>query len=179
MSKVRYVVILAVALIPGAAFAQATAPSWPGLATAGLSTVHVLDDAGAETSGRVLRLDPDSLVLLVGDTERHFDAAGVRRIDRRGDSLRNGAIIGAIVGVAVGLFAANLADCPGDDSSGSCPGVRAAGVLLSTGTYAAIGIGIDALVIGRTTLYEAPATSSRSARMSPRARAAFNIAYRW
>lgn len=166
-------------LVPGAVSAQGTVQSWPGLATVELSTVYVLDDTGVEASGRLLRLDPDSLVLLVGDTERRFDAARVRRIEKRGDSLRNGAFIGAIVGAAIGLIGAGIADCPGNDPGGGCPGTRAAGFLFSIGAYAAIGTGIDALDVGRTTWYEAPAASPRSARMPHRRRAAFNMALRW
>jgi hypothetical protein len=175
----RYIAILVATLVPGAVSAQGPAKSWPGLATTELSTVYVLDDTGVETSGTLLRLNPDSLVLLVGDTERRFDAARVRRIAKRGDSLRNGAFIGAIVGAAMGLLVAGISDCPGNDPGGSCPGTRAAGFLLSTGVYAAIGTGIDAFVVGRTTLYEAPAASPRSARMPNRGRAAFNMAFRW
>lgn len=175
------IAILTVALAPSVVCAQETGPSWPGLEmeTVGLSTVYVLDDTGIETSGKFLRLDPDSIVLLVGDVEHRFDAARVRRIDKRGDSLRNGAFIGAIVGAAVGVIAAGISDCPGNDPGGSCPGTRAAGFLLSTGAYAAIGTGIDALVVGRTTLYEAPTASPRSARMPYRGRAALNMTLRW
>lgn len=174
-----YVAILAATLVPTVGSAQGTAQSWPGLAAVEPSTVYVLDDTGAETSGRLLRLDPDSLVLLVGDTERRFEAARVRRIQKRGDSLRNGALIGAVVGAAFGLLGTRLADCPGNNPSGPCPGFRAGGLLLSVGTYAAIGAGIDALVVGRTTWYEAPAASRRAARMPPRGRAAFSMALRW
>ena len=174
----RYVAILVVTLVPGAVSAQDTAKSWPGQAALESSTVFVRDDTGVETAGMLLRVDPDSLVLRVGDTERRFDAARVTRIEKRGDSLRNGAVIGAIVGAAVGLLSASIADCPGD-GGGRCPGFRAAAFLGSTGIYAAIGTGIDALVVGRTTLYEAPAASRRSARMPHRRRAAFSIAFRW
>ena len=173
----RYVATLAVAFVPAVAFAQGTASSWPGLAKAG-STVYVLDDAGTETSDRLLRLDADSLVLLVGDTERRFEAARVRLIEKRGDSKRNGAIIGAVVGAAIGALSMGMADCPGD-GGGSCPGFRAAGVVISTGVYAAIGAGIDALVVGRTTWYEAPAATRRSAVMPPRGRAAVRMSLRW
>ena len=175
----RYIAILVATLVPGVVSAQGPAQRWPGLATTELPTVYVRDDTGVEASGRLLRLDPDSLVLLVGDTERRFDAARVRRIEKRGDSLRNGAVIGAIVGAAMGLVAAGISDCPGNDPGGSCPGARAAGVMLSTGAYAAIGTGIDALVVGRTTLYEAPAPSPGTIRMPHRGRAAFSIALRW
>lgn len=175
----RFLAICAAALVSSVAAAQGTAQSWPGLATVEPSTVYVLDDTDVETSGRLLRLDPDSLVLLVGDTERRFEAARVRRIEKRGDSLRNGAFIGAIVGAAMGVLAAGIADCPGDDPGGGCPGTRAAGLVFSIGAYAAIGTGIDALVVGRTTLYEARAASPPSPRMPHRGRVAFNMALRW
>ena len=174
----RYVALLVAILVPGAASAQGTTQSWPGKAKTGSATVHVLDDTGAEFSGRLLRLDPDSLVLLVGDTERRFEAARVRRIEKRGDSLRNGAIIGAVVGVAIGALGMGMADCPGS-GGGSCPGFRAAGVVISTGFYAAVGAGIDALAVGRTTWYEAPAAPRRSARMPQHGRAAVRMSLRW
>jgi len=176
--------ILITALAPSAVCAQETAPSWPGLAASGLSTVYVRDDGGVETSGKLLRLNPDSLVLLVDGAERRFEAARVTRIQRSGDSLRNGAIIGAIVGVAVGIFTAGISDCPGDRPSGPCPGSRAALFLVSTGVYAAIGTGIDALIPGRTTLYEAPKTSpsagrAGSAQAVSHGRAAVHVNVRW
>ena len=174
----RYIAILAATLVPCAASAQGTAQSWPGQAKAGTSTVYVLDDTGVEASGKLLRLDPDSLVLLVGDTERRFEAARVRLIEKRGDSKRNGAIIGGVIGAAIGALGMGMADCPGD-GGGRCPGFRTAGVLISTGFYAAIGAGIDALVVGRTTWYEAPAASRRSARTPTRGRAAVSMTLRW
>ena len=180
----RCMAILVATLVPSAVCAQGTAQRWPGLAPSGLSTVYVLDDTGVETSGRLLGLDPDSLVLLVGGAERRFEAARVRRIQKRGDSLRNGALIGAIVGGVMGLVGAGISDCPGDNPGGSCPGTRAALFLFSTGVYAAIGTGIDALVPGRTTLYEAPTVPPSAGREGSdppphRGRAAVNLAFRW
>jgi hypothetical protein len=175
----RCIAVLVATLVPTALSAQGTAQSWPGLATAGLPTVYVLDDGDVEISGRLLRLNPDSLVLLVGDAERRLDAARVRRIEKRGDSLRNGAVIGAIVGVGMGLIVAGISDCPGNDPGGSCPGTRAVGFLVSIGVYAAIGTGIDALVVGRSTLCQAPTAPPSSARMPDRGRAALNLGFRW
>lgn len=175
----RCIAILAATLVPGAVWAQEPVQSWPGLARTELSMVYVLDDTGVETSGRLLSLDPDSLVLLVGDTERRFEAPRVRRIQKRGDSLRNGALIGAVVGGAMGLLATGIADCPGGDPGGRCPGFRAAGLLVSTGVYAAIGAGIDALVTGRTTLYQAPAAPPSSARTPYGRRFAMNVSIQW
>ena len=175
----RCTAILVVTFVPSAVCAQETPQSWPGLATSGWSTVYVLDDTGVETSGRLLRLNPDSLVLLVRDAELRFEAARVRRIQKRGDSLRNGALIGAVVGVGMGLIAAGISDCPGDDPGGSCSGFRAAALLGSTGVYAAIGTGIDALVVGRTTLYEVPTAPPRSAAPSYRGGTTINLGFRW
>jgi hypothetical protein len=176
--------ILVAALSPVAVCAQEAASSWPGLDSSRLSTVYVLDNSGTQTSGKLLRLNPDSLVLLVDGTERRFDTARVARIQKRGDSLRNGAIIGAVVGVALGILTAGIADCPGDHPGGGCPGSRAALFLVSTGVYSAIGTGIDALIPGRTTLYEAPKTPPTadlggSAPLAFRRRAALNVRVRW
>ena len=157
----RCMAVLVATLVPGAVCAQETEQTWPGVA--GLSTVYVVDETGAETSGRLLRLNLDSLVLLVGGTERRFEAANVRRIQKRGDSLRNGALIGAVAGAVLGVVGAGISDCPGDNPGGSCAGARAALFLFSTGVYAAIGTGVDAIIPGRTTLYAAP-TVPRSAR---------------
>ena len=178
------VAILIAALSPGVASAQDAASNWPGLVSSRLSTVYVLDYAGVETSGKLLRLNPDSIVLLVDGAERQFENARVKRIQKRGDSLRNGAIIGAVVGVAMGIITAGISDCPGDDPGGGCPGSRAALFLVSTGVYSAIGTGIDALIPGRTTLYEAskaPPTADRG-RSAPLAfgrRAAVTLRVRW
>jgi hypothetical protein len=178
------VAILIAALSPAVASAQQTASNWPGLVSSRLSTVYVLDTTGAETSGKLLRLNPDSIVLLVGGAERQFETARVARVQKRGDSLRNGAIIGAVIGLALGVITAGIADCPGDRPSGGCPGSRAALFLVSTGFYSAVGTGIDALIPGRTTLYEAPkappaADSGGSAPLAFRGRAAVNLCIRW
>src|SRR5688572_25719736 len=57
---------------------------------------------------------------------------------KRRDSLKNGAIIGGAIGFALGLVAAGIADCPGDDASGSCPAARVGGLLVSTAVWAGI-----------------------------------------
>jgi hypothetical protein len=177
-------IILGAVLVPSVASAQDTAQSWPGLTTSGLSTVYVLDDRGIETSGRLLRLNADSLDLFIDGAEQRFEAARVKRIQKRGDSLRNGALIGTLVGLAMGLVAGGISDCPGEDPGGRCPGARVALVLVSTGMYAAIGTGIDALIVGRTTLYAGANMSSAvgleiSAPSPFRQRAAVNLGFRW
>ncbi|MDP1570924.1 MAG: hypothetical protein Q8L86_13085 [Vicinamibacterales bacterium] len=173
------IALLVAALIPGVVSAQGTGQDWPELNTAGVSTVYVLDDTGVEVSGTLLRLTSDSLVLMVGGVEHRLDAARVKRIQKRGDSLRNGALIGAVVGAAMGLIVAGISDCPGSDPGGSCPATRATAFLVSTGVYAAIGTGIDALVVGRTTLYQAPTTPPQSARAPYGRRVTINLSVQW
>ena len=175
----RLIAVLAAALTPVLALAQEPPRAWPTGDAGTMSTVSVLDDSGVEVTGRLVRLDTSTIVVRVDDAERQFEASRVRRIDRRGDSLGNGLIIGAIVGAAVGAFTYGLADCPGDNRSGPCPRARTAMFLGTTGTYAALGAGIDALVAGRTTVYEAGPTASPSAQ-APVARAtALSLRLTW
>ena len=83
----------------------------------------------------------------------------VTRISRRGDSLRNGAIAGAVFGAVGDALAMGFVD----DSAGK----KALGFLASTGFYALVGAGIDALIPGRTTIYQAwPAAKTGTPRPS-------------
>lgn len=159
---------------------QATSDVWPGLRPSELQTVYVTDTSGRETTGKLLRIDPDALVLLANGAERTFPMAEVRRIQKR-DSLRNGVLIGAVVGGVLGVLSGGLADCPGDHPGNGCGAFRVAVVGISAGVYAGLGAGIDALIRGRTTLYAAPARDtarigSRSTGLN-RVQARFSI--RW
>jgi hypothetical protein len=155
------------------ALAQSTAKSssdlpdqWNGLVPAALTTVFVRDTSGTDTTGKLLELSRDSLTILVGQHEQRFDLATVTGIQKR-DSLKNGTIAGAVVGVVMGVISSSLADCSGSGHS-TCPGFRVAMVALSTGVYAGLGAGIDALIPGRTTIYSArPTSSARFTRPAP------------
>ena len=142
---------------------------WTGLEPKELQTIYVHDTAGTETAGRLLRLNPDSLVVLVGGVERRFELNEVARLQKR-DSLRNGTLIGLAVGTVMGLLAGGISDCPGSDPGGSCAGTRAATVAVSMGVYTGLGVGIDALVRGRTTIYERPGAASSVRAVVPFAR---------
>src|SRR5207244_2537582 len=80
---------------------------------------------------------------------------------RKGDSLKNGAKIGALVGLGVGILGA-IGLCT-DNFIDSCPGWAAGAIGFYTGAGAAIGVGIDALIVGTHTIYRpgTPTTSSR------------------
>ena len=133
--------------------AQSSIDGWRGLKTEDLQTIYVKDTSGRETAGKLLHLNPDSLVLLVDGGERRVDLNDVTRIQKR-DSLRNGTLIGLTAGVVMGIIAGGLSDCPSGEPGGSCAGFRVVAVAVSGGVYAGLGAGIDALVRGRSTLYE-------------------------
>jgi hypothetical protein len=167
------------AIAPTMASGQTPAEQWPGLSSSGLQTVYLRDQSGTETSGKLLGLDSDSVMLLVDGNERRFDKADVARIQKR-DSIKNGTLIGAVVGIAMGLVTAGISDCPGDNPGGSCGGLRTVTFLTSVGIYAGLGAGIDALIRGRTTIYAAPTSSSRvSSAGAPSARAVLQMGFSW
>ncbi len=147
--------ILVVAAMAFPAVSSAQDTFIKGLTPAGMPSVFVTDDRGVETPGRLVRLDPDAVVVLVGDEQRRFETARVVRIEKRGDSLRNGALIGAAAGLLNGVVVMGLAECP--SWRRSCAGIRVAGVMYAAAAYAAVGTAIDALVQGRTAIYARPA----------------------
>jgi len=156
MSKtIRIAALAALLFTPAVARAQEAFGGWRGLEPSSLDTVFVTDDVGRQTEGKLLRLDVDSLVMLVNGMERRFDKDRVMRIEKRGDSLKNGALIGATVGALLGWLAAGMGDCSGDDPGGPCTGSKVAVFAVSMGLYTAVGIGIDAMIVGRTRVFDA------------------------
>ena len=119
-------------VLPTEAAAQQGSRVWPALDASKLPTVYVRDATGTETAGRLLGFDAASLVILANGAERRFAATEVRRIDLRGDSLRNGAIAGAVVGIALGVLGTAVSDCPDPGAGAACPGARVAMFLGST-----------------------------------------------
>jgi len=167
MIKTTAFPLLAVLLfVPAAAHAQELG-GWRGLDPSSLDTVYVTDDAGQRTEGKLLRFDPDALVILVDGMERKFDRTSVLRIDRRGDSLKNGAVTGAVVGALMGWLVSGMADCPSDSNpGGSCGGSRVAVFAVSMGLYTAVGTGIDAMIVGRTRVFDAGRATAATRRLS-------------
>lgn len=132
--------------------------------------VTVTDDAGRQTRGTFERIGT-SIRLSVDGVAREWAPQQVREIRRRGDSLKNGLIIGLVSGGAAGavfgwgvgtIFAAE-----GADSAGPVIGLVALG--LSAG--AGIGAGLDAAITGSTVVYRRPSrTMSVAPMLSPHAR---------
>ena len=113
-----------------------------------IGEVYVRSAGGAEVRGQLLRLGPDTLTLLEQGSAHDIRLADVTRIEARGDSVKNGAIIGAAV-----LAGWCVLICPQglDGYSGGQFGYILA---VNTALGAAIGAGIDGMHVGRTTIYQ-------------------------
>ena len=113
-----------------------------------ISPVYVRNVNGAEMRGQLLRLGPDTLSLFDDGTVRSIRLAEVARIEARGDSVKNGALIGAAI---LGGWCALI--CP--QGLDGYAGRQFAYVLaINTALGAAIGAGIDGMHVGRTTIYQ-------------------------
>jgi hypothetical protein len=118
-------------------------------------TVWITDSTGREVKTRIVSVSGD-VVTTDDESMRRLSAADIRRIQvRRSDSVINGALIGAGAAIASGLFLCTRtepwANCR--DDVGPIARIGAIG--------AGVGIGIDALIRGRTTIYEAGRPSVR------------------
>ncbi len=116
--------------------------------------VTVEDRAGASVKGTVLRLTPEEIVVTAKGAERVFLSPSVRRIQRRGDSPRNGKLIGAVFGGALGgAFA-------GAFSGESRASDFMQGVAISGSVGLGRGLVVDAAHVGTTTVFSALSTSA-------------------
>lgn len=154
----RSLALVLLCLFLPAAWPQSEGEERGGLRRDRLPTVYLETTAGHDVSGKLLALSEREVVILAGSDERRFELANLKRVQRKGDSVKNGAIVGALIGVAMGILSGGLADCVDSNGNvGGCGvGSRLGFVALSSGIYAGAGAGIDALIPGRTTLYEAP-----------------------
>jgi hypothetical protein len=146
-------VLLALVAVTVPAGAQSPEPV-PARMT-GMFPVYVMDTTGGEEEGSLVSLTDSLIVLQQKDATRTIDLAGVSRVYRKGDSLKNGALIGAGVGLVFGVMLGGFSDCPGARASGPCTGARIAGGVGVAAVYAAIGTAIDALIPGRTLIWRA------------------------
>jgi hypothetical protein len=127
--------------------------------------INVVDASGRAMEGRIETLSPDAMTLLTASglrALREDDVTSIRQ--RRDDSLRNGAIIGAIAGAAyVATALAVLRNHDGGDMI--VPAAVGSGVMIA-GIGAAAGAGIDALIARRHVIYQKRGGESK-VRVSP------------
>jgi hypothetical protein len=118
------------------------------------STIQVVEASGATVKATFLGARGDSLDLLVRGARQSVARDDVVRIrQRRDDSLANGARNGLIAGAALGLLGGMAIANEGGSAAVYIPVVTA----VYGGIGAGIGVGIDALIKGERTVYEARA----------------------
>ena len=128
--------------------------------------IYVTEEGGRERAGRIVDLSPAALTVSFDGAPRVLSESSILRIrQRQSDSLWMGGVIGAGVGLGLGVASASFSEeCSHHSTSSGCIGP----VLLMTGLSAAVGIGIDAMIQGRTVVYETPRLSAHvSPLMSP------------
>lgn len=122
------------------------------LASMRVATDAVLDvrtSNGSEMRGRFVRASTQALVIVGPDgRETTLPSEQVVYVWTRGDSVRNGVILGGLVGLAGGIF--------GQSHCTDCSGQIAIGVGLGVPIWAGIGALVDRQHVGRTLIYRAP-----------------------
>ena len=113
-------------------------------------TAWITDTTGREEKRQILGVSDGIVTASAGENIRRLRSADITRVQvRHSDSVINGALIGAGVGVVSGLFL-----CRTMEPWEVCNDV---GPLLRIGAVGAgIGLGVDALIRGRRTVYPAP-----------------------
>jgi hypothetical protein len=117
--------------------------------------VDIVDRQGRVLRGDFVRADGEGiLITLYGNAEgRRVPAGEVMTVTRPGDSLKNGALIGAAVGVLTAIaVSTDDTDTSGCDTTG-CKAVLS---VFAVGAYTGIGMLIDRAIKGRTVVYRAP-----------------------
>lgn len=119
-------------------------------------TAWITDSSGREEKARIADVSGDTVTVTAGERSRRLHAADISRIRvRQSDGVLNGALIGAGAAVASGLFLCSLME-PWENCRDDAGPMTAMGAL-----GAGIGIGIDLLIRGKKTIYQAPDGSSR------------------
>ena len=122
-------------------------------------TLSIVDANGNEATGKILDLSSSSLALQIKGSRVEMLEGDVRTIlQRRQDSLGNGALWGLGTGASLGFLA-------GSQFGG--PGLGTIVALVYGGVGAGVGVGIDALIAGRQVIYAKPGASSTRVRVSP------------
>ena len=111
-------------------------------------TVAVTNASGVEIRGRIARVSPEAITLALPGGEMTIEERQLRDVQRIGDPLWNGALIGLGAGFGAGLL--SMARC---DAGLVCGAAAGPVVLVESAVGAGLGIGIDALHRGRKLVY--------------------------
>jgi hypothetical protein len=175
MRVVTSVVVVAVLLMTGTAFAQvpsefADARLRPG------RKVAITDEQGEKITGPFRSLDADRISIGQDGKVRDVRLGQVLRIEAV-DDLKNGLLIG--LGIGAGLFVVEAIAAGSDGITLNAAGYAVVGSIYA-GLGAGIGAGIDALVGGNKTIYRRGSTPRVTVgpTLRPR-RAGVDVAFSW
>jgi hypothetical protein len=167
MKRMAAVVLLAAMTTPSPAGAETVARSMDELGRRMKpgQKVQVLERSGRLTEGVITEVSESSLTLFAGEN-RTLPAEEVLRVDREGDPVWNGILIGAasgaVAGVVVLLSSRSLSE--EQKLADNCPECTSPSIVaIAAAEGAAVGWLIDGLRKGRTRLYEAPLSRTRRA----------------
>jgi hypothetical protein len=119
-------------------------------------TVWITDTTGREERTRILSISGDVVTTMDGGEVRYFRPADIIRVRARHfDPVINGALIGAGAAIGAGLFMCTRTE-PWENCRDDVGPIVRIGAL-----GAGIGIGIDALIRGRRTIYERALASTQ------------------
>jgi ribosomal protein L24 len=127
------------------------------------NTVYVIDNTGSERKGKIVDVSPSALVLDVNGIRRRMEQDSVRQVQRFGDSLWNGLLIGVAVGTPGMLIADPTYERCKNDPQKLCANLQTGQRVVALGIMGAVGAGIDALIRGRNQVYLAPGQTLQSA----------------
>jgi len=126
-------------------------------------SIYVRDSTGTTSKARILGLSPSSLQVMTKSGTRDLSEADVSEIKQwRNDSLANGALIGLVGGATIGVIGAVYYCADGD-----CGGNAAAIIGVWSGLGTAVGVGIDALIPHKRTIYSGSSRTLRQLKVSP------------
>src|SRR5262249_47976286 len=143
--------------LPAQSFEQLQVLVKPG------DSIYFRDSTGATSKAKILGLSPSSLQVMTKSGIRDLFEGDVSEIKQwRNDSLANGALIGLAGGATVCILGA-VAYCSGGEH---CSGVAAA-IMGWSAIGAGVGVGIDALIPHKRTIYSGSSWTLHQLRVSP------------
>jgi hypothetical protein len=144
----RYLTILRVLIYCCVAIPAGAQTTFANARTEALPTVFVTEASGAQLEGQLIGLTESAIVIKTGTLTKTFTPADVKIIERKGDSLKNGALTGLAIGaIGAGFYARSCMHY------GHCTAAVVPVMLIGTGLYTAIGTAIDAAIPGRTRIW--------------------------
>ena len=158
-----------IVLIAGSAKAQGVSDSFDALQGRVNSGARVVvkDQTGRETEGVLTALTASGISLTVGNDQRQWRAAEVSELRRRGDSVKNGALIGIGIGLGAGVAGGMAMGAWMSNEGGNAGGAFIAMSALGAGIGAAAGAGFDGLRQGQTVLFRRASSGRGSVSLAP------------